>query len=272
MNGIAFKARAPSIFGFAAVLTILAGTGPLGAVEIVAHRAIYSITLGSVQVPDAIVEAGGAMTMELEKTCEGWIMGQDMTMTVLTSQGRTIEQTIHFAGWEALDGRAYRFAVSRNSDDESESFRGQARIGAGGGPGEVTFKQPEAKTLSLPGETLFPVAQTRWLIGRALAGENRATLLVFDGADGQGPERAVAFIGAKKEPRLGGPLGPLAARSGWNVRLAFFPPGSRAAAPEYEIEIDQLDNGVATRMVLDFLAFSVILTLEKIEAVTSPSC
>ena len=56
------------------------------------------------------------------------------------------------------------------------------------------------------------------------------------------------------------------------MRLAFFPQDSRAAAPEYEIEIDQLDNGVATRMVLDFHAFSVVLTIDKIEAVTAPSC
>ena len=90
--------------------------------------------------------------------------------------------------------------------------------------------------------------------------------------DGQGPERAVAFIGRRKEPGVGGPLGPLTVRPGWNVRLAFFPQDSRAAAPEYEIEVHQLDNGVVTRMVLDFHAFSVVLTLEKIEAVTSPSC
>jgi hypothetical protein len=272
MNAIISKAPGPVIFGFAAVLTILAGIGPLGAAEVVAHRAIYSIALGSVQVPDTITGADGAMTMELEKTCEGWIMSQDMTMTVLTAQGRMIEQTIRFAGWESPDGRAYRFAVSRETADESESFRGRARIGAAGGPGEVTFKQPQAKTLSLPEDTLFPVAHTRWLIDRALAGDKRASRFVFDGADGQGAERAVAFIGARKEAGVGGALGPLAQRPGWNVRLAFFPQGSRAAAPEYEIEIDQLDNGVATRMVLDFQAFSVVLTLEKIEAVASPSC
>ncbi len=272
MNGIASKARVPVLRGFAAVLMILAGTGSLGAAELVAHRAIYSIALGSVQIPGAIVEVGGAMKMELEKTCEGWIMGQDMTMNVLTARGREIEQNIRFAGWESLDGRAYRFAVRRKSGDETDSTRGRASIGADGGPGEAAFKQPEARTLSLPKETLFPVGHTGWLIDRALAGEKRASRFVFDGTDGQGPERAVAFIGRRKEAGVGGALGPLADRPGWNVRLAFFPQHSRAAAPEYEIEIDQLDNGVATRMVLDFQAFSVVLTLEKIEAVTSPSC
>ena len=272
MNGNTSKVLGPAISGLAAVLTILAGTGPLGAAELVAHRAIYSIALGSVQVQDTIVEADGAMTMELEKTCEGWIMGQDMTMGVLTAQGRMIKQTIHFAGWESLDGRAYRFVASRISDAETEAASGRASIGAGGGPGEAAFKQPEAKTLSLPADTLFPVAHTGWLIDRAMAGEKRASRFVFDGADGEGPERAVAFISAKKKPRERGALGPLADRPGWNVRLAFFPQDSRAAAPEYEIEVDQLDNGVATRMVLDFQAFSVILTLEKIEAVTLPSC
>ena len=201
MNGIAYQSRGPAFLGLAAALTILAGTGPLGAAELAAHRAIYSLALGSVQVPGAIVEAGGAMKMELEKTCEGWIMEQDMTMTVVTAQGRSIEQYIHFAGWESLDGRAYRFAARRKSDDETVAAMGRASIGADGGPGEAAFKQPEAKTLSLPDETLFPVAHTGWLIDRALAGEKRASRFVFDGADGQGPERAVAFIGRRKEPR-----------------------------------------------------------------------
>ena len=272
MNLIASKALGTVLGGFAAVLTILAGTGPLGAAELAAHRAIYSIALGLVQVPGTIVEAVGAMKMELEKTCEGWIMGQDMTMNVLTAQGRRIEQKIHFAAWESLDGRAYRFAVRRESGDETDFARGRASMGADGGPGEAAFKQPRARTLSLPKETLFPVAHTGWLIDRALAGEKRASSFVFDGADGQGPERAVAFIGRRKEAGVGSALGPLADRPGWNLRLAFFPQDSRAAAPEYEIEIDQLDNGVATRMVLDFQAFSVVLTLEKIEAVTPPSC
>ena len=272
MNGITSRAGGPAIRGFAAVLTILAGTGPLGAAELVAHRAIYSIALGSVQVPGAIVEADGAMKMELEKTCEGWIIGQDMTMNVITAQGRLIEQYLHFAGWESLDGRAYRFAARRETGDETESALGRASIGADGGPGEAAFKLPEAKTLSLPGETLFPVAHTGWLIDRALAGDRRASRFIFDGADGQGPERAVAFIGQRKEPREGGALGPLTDRPGWNMRLAFFPQDSRGGAPEYEIEIHQLDNGVATRMVLDFQAFSVVLTLEKIEAVPPPSC
>ncbi len=272
MNGIASQARGPAFRGFVAVLTILAGTGPLGAAELAAHRAIYSLALGPVQVPGAIIEAGGAMKMELEKTCEGWIMGQDMTMNVVTAQGQRIEQNIHFTAWESLDGRAYRFAARRKTGDETESARGRASIGAGGGPGEAVFKLPEARTLSLPGETLFPVGHTRWLIDRAMAGERRASRIVFDGADGQGPERAVAFIGRRKEADEGGALGPLADRPGWNVRLAFFPLDSRAAAPEYEIEIHQLDNGVATRMVLDFKAFSVVLSLEKIEAMTPPSC
>ena len=270
MKGIDSKWRGPTVRVFAAALAVIAGAGPLGAAELAAHRAIYSLALGPVQAAGAVVEAGGAMKMELEKTCEGWIMGQDMTMNVVTAQGQRIVQNLHFAGWESLDGKAYRFAARKETGDEAEFAKGRASVGDGSG--EAAFKLPEARTLSLPGETLFPVGHTGWLIDRAVAGDQRASRLVFDGADGQGPERAVAFIGRRKEAGQGGALGPLADRPGWNLRLAFFPLNSRAAAPEYEIEIHQLDNGVATRMVLDFHAFSVVLTLEKIESVTAPSC
>jgi hypothetical protein len=64
----------------------------------------------------------------------------------------------------------------------------------------------------------------------------------------------------------------LAERDGWTMRLAFFVEGSRDASPEYEMEIFQLANGVAPRMVVDYRDFSVVLDIQKIEPISPPKC
>ncbi|HEB79558.1 MAG TPA: DUF1849 family protein, partial [Rhodospirillales bacterium] len=59
---------------------------------------------------------------------------------------------------------------------------------------------------------------------------------------------------------------------GWNIRIAFFPLDSQKPEPEYEMEVLQLDNGVAQRLLLDYGSLTVILELEKIEAIKPPVC
>ena len=164
---------------------------------------------------------------------------------------------------------------SRNTlGKQVERFKGEARLGAAGKPGKATFKVPAGKTMALPQGTLFPAGHTAWLIERALAGDRQAPRVVFDGADGQGPRKVIAFIGRRVESGRYGKkgLGALVQRPGWNVRMAFYPLDSRAAAPEYEIEVLQLDNGVAPRLVLDYPQMTVIMTMEKIETIPLPPC
>jgi hypothetical protein len=97
---------------------------------------------------------------------------------------------------------------------------------------------------------------------------------VFDGAGGEGPQRASAFIGNRLEPMQHGKVarGPLTERQGWKMRLAFFPAESNAPAPEYEVDALQLDNGVVPRLVIHFQEFSVAMELETIEAIAAPAC
>lgn len=244
------------------------------AAGLVPHRAIYSIKLGSVRANAGFVDARGAAKIVLEKTCDGWIMTQEMTMEMGTAAGGIIKQDLRSAGWESLDGNSYRFAVRNTTGRQVEGFKGEARLGAAGKPGRATFKVPAGKTMALPEGTLFPAGHTAWLIERALAGDRQAPRIVFDGTDGQGPRKVIAFIGPRVESGRHGKkrLGALVQRPGWNIRMAFYPLDSRAAAPEYEVEVLQLDNGVAPRVVLDYPQLTVVMTMEKIETIPPPRC
>jgi len=262
-----------AVFG-AAVAAAMGLAQPDALADLAPHRAIYSLTLGSAGPQGRYVGLGGGVKTVLEKTCDAWIVTEEITMRVDTLVGGRLTQDLRYAGWESLDGRRYRFVARAKTNDELKRFKGGARADPEG-PGEAVYTQPRPITMTLPPGTHFYFGLTQWLIDRARAGDARAETVVFDGTDDQGPQRAVAFIvplADTERKAAGGAEDPLLARPGWSIRLAFFPLDGRAAAPDYEVQAVILDNGVTPRLELVFTGFTAIQTLEKIEALETPSC
>lgn len=248
--------------------------GAADAAEIVSHRGFYGLKLSSSRQGGTFVDARGALDMTIEKTCDGWLLSQNMAMELATAQGDEVRQAVRYSGWESLDGARYRFVSKTRTDRSEKDAKGAARAGAAGKPGEAVFENAETRTVALPPGTRFPIAHAAWLIDRAQAGDHQAPSVVFDGTDGEGPQRVAAFIGRKVGAKDHGraAIGPLADQAGWTMRLAFYPEGGTEASPQYEMEILQLANGVAPRMVIDYRDFSVELEIRKIEPIPTPSC
>ena len=266
-----------SIFTFGRVVLTVAlamAAAGAGAAEIVSHRGFYGLKLSAARQGGAFVDARGGLDMTIEKTCDGWLLTQNMAMELATAQGEQVRQAVRYSGWESLDGARYRFVSKTRTDRSEKDAKGTARVGVADKPGEAVFENAETKAVALPPGTRFPIAHAAWLIERALAGDHQAPSVVFDGTDGEGPQRVATFIGRKIAAKDHGraAIGPLADQVGWTMRLAFFPEGSTEASPEYEMEILQLANGVAPRMVIDYHDFSVELEIKKIESIPAPSC
>lgn len=255
-----------------------AALGSPAAAKMVAHKAFYSLELGQVRPGGNITGARGNMGLELKETCDGWTMSQTLFMELDMPDGREFRQDLRFTGWESPDATEYRFFASNRIDNNREDFRGNARMDKRGGPGYAYFKVPENKKIPLPEETMFPIRHTAWLIERAQAGVRLATGIVFDGADGEGPQRVSAFIGPKLDADRHGArdmvkgMEPMLARPGWKIRMAFYALDSRESVPDYEVEVLQLDNGIVPTMLLDYREFTVRLKLERLEILPSPDC
>lgn len=272
------KVRINIIAALAGFVAALIGVETAFAADMVAHRAFYSLKLGTVRAGSDFVGVDGKMGLSMERTCDGWTMSQTLRMDLQSSSGEQVQQDLRFTAWESDDGRQYRFFASNNVNGEREDFRGRAQMNAEAGVGNANFRIPEGMKIALPEGTMFPLGHTAWLIERAQAGDRQVSRVVFDGAGGEGPQKVTAFIGRKLKSgdhissAQAALLGPLAERPGWSIRMGFYELDSQQSAPDYEVEILQLDNGITPTLILDYQEFTVILTQESVEEIPPPEC
>jgi envelope integrity protein B len=247
---------------------------PTLAAEIMPHRALYTMTLGSTLADSGVVGATGAMDYEWGETCDGWTIEQRYRLKMRYAESRDVDVTSTFVTWESKDGLRYRFnqRQTRNGEVDQE-VRGEAKLDGPGKGGTAVFTKPETQTLQLAPGVMFPSAHTILLIDKAKTGATFVTRQVFDGATDENAVQVSAVIGSKvSADPVSEKLGPLVDRPGWRVRLAFFPVDAKAEEPDYELGMDLLDNGVSRNMVIDYGDYSIRAKLDDIEPLGKPNC
>jgi hypothetical protein len=251
------------------------GSAPAGAdITINAHRALYTMTLGTSRTDSGVTGAQGAMAYQWGETCDGWTVEQRYQLTISYAESQDVVIDSNFVTWESKDGLHYRFnqRETRNGAVDEE-IRGSAQLDGPGKGGTITFDKPQSQTMKLPEGALFPSAHTILVIQKAQAGENFLSRQVFDGATVEGAVLVSAVIGQKIEPDPKDPLkNPLLQHPGWRVRLAFFPSDQNAEKPDYELGMLLLDNGVSRDMVIDYGDYTIKAKLDSIEALPKPNC
>ncbi len=275
MPPIPTRIRLPRGALVAALFGVFAGPPAAAAADadpLFAHSALYVVQLRSPTT--GIAQANGAAATTMERTCDGWISTSRMTTELTTEDGQVVRMDARLSGWESVDGTAYRFVASSQFADDKESFKGSAVSQGPSGPAKVDYTVPGAASLALPDGTLFPVAHLRHLIARALAGERMVTAVTFDGTEAIGPRLATAFIrpAPKPDADLAAKLGSHAADAAWNIRIAYFPTDGSSLMPDFEVEVLQLQSGIAAAIVADYPDFAIVLHLQSIEALDAPHC
>ena len=246
---------------------------PLAA-EIAPHRALYSMTLGSVRNDSEVTDAKGAMMYQWGETCDGWTIEQRYRLKLHYSGAGDTDVVSRFITWESKDGLRYRFSETETRNGTvSEDISGEARLDGPGKGGVARFSKPRPETMPLAPGVLFPSAHTILLIDRARAGATFVSRQVFDGSAEENAVQVSAFIAAKPTAdRASAKLDPLLERPGWRVRLAFFPADAKADVPDYELGMILLDNGVSRDMDIDYGDYTIRAKLDDIEALAKPKC
>jgi hypothetical protein len=243
------------------------------AVEIAPHRAIYKMSLASARSSSTVSDVRGQMMFEWADACDGWTIEQRFQLRFLYTEGDQVDMTTNYATWEAKDGQSYRFNVRKLVNGEvDEELRGTAESHEGR-PGIARYLKPEAQEIELPDGTMFPTMHTIQLLRHARAGDKVFATTVFDGSDTDGATEINTVLGLRKELANDSRFdAKLFHGATWPVRMAFFPLTSEEAAPEYEMSLSLLENGVAQSMLIDYGDFTVTAVLEKLESMPKPRC
>jgi hypothetical protein len=218
---------------------------------LLAHKALYTLTLDSAKSND-VIAATGTMGYEVTDACDGWAVRQRLNMTITNADGQDIQMTSDYATWESKDGLKFRYHMRQTTDTAVTSQTdGEAVLQTVGGPGEAHYTSPSDNTTKLPAGTVFPMAHTAAIIAAARDGKRFLSLPLFDGTDENGVEDSfIVLLDWKPPMQTKWPvLSPLPST---RIHIAFFDHGPSGVTPTYEAVMRYWENGVANDMKMNF--------------------
>ncbi len=222
---------------------------------IVAHKALYDISLSSKKSNSNISNISGKMFYEFKSSCDAWISNNRFDMLYEYPQGHAVRMTSDLSMHESFDGKEFNFTVQRKRDgDLFEEIRGSAS------PIAAKYSKPKGLIFELPQGTLFPMAHTLSVLKKIKGGEKFYNATIFDGSDAEGAVDINSLIISEAAPlsvKSDDVEQALIDSKAWNIRLAFFPLNDFEATSDYEMSIIFHENGVISNMGVDYGDFSV---------------
>ncbi|MSO77851.1 MAG: DUF1849 family protein [Alphaproteobacteria bacterium] len=248
-------------------VAVMAGPAESGGLNLLPHRAVYSVKLGAARTGSSVTAIHGAMVFELAKTCESWTLQQRARFEMSDTDGESVRNEVNFTSWEAVDGKAYGFSLRSLRDGEIvEDVRGKARLD-GDGSGEAIYSVPDLRSVELPVGTLFPITHTAALIEAGLNNRHQLTVPLFLGEREDEPMMVHAVITG----RVGSAnaADPLRADPAWRVHMAFHAMGDDAL-PALEMVQTLYPSGLVSEVTVQYEDFSMIYVLERAEPLPRP--
>lgn len=246
-------------------------------IKILPHKALYTIKLISAKNGSQVINIGGKMYYQLQRSCDQWITDHRFALDYEYADSAPMRITSDFSTVESQDGRSFDFTSRRRRDGEIyQELRGKATLDQAG-IGKAVYTTPENLTFDMPKASYFPTQHTAELLRAAKAGKKFLAATVFDGTDEEGPVDITAVIGERVErPTIVQAAANvdtgLLNTPGWKIRLAFFPQKAPDGAADYELSMVLLENGVISDMSIDYEDFSVRQALTALEKLKPEDC
>ena len=260
-----------------------AGVLPPEALMLAPHRAVYDLELGSARASSSVAGVRGRLVFEFTgNVCEGFTQNMRFVMGVSNRDGGETMSDLRSTTWETPSGDKFKFTV----DDFQNAEPSDATAGSAERPAEhdavaVSLAKPKSEKLSLLPDTIFPVQHTIRLIGAAIRGEHAMAVNLFDGSDkGQKASFTNSIIG-RLRPAQASPdtaavknAERLNALRSWPVNIAYYATESAKAegTPEHEMSFTVYENGVVSKLAIDYGSLSVKGTLAEIEFYPPAKC
>src|ERR1700759_5694322 len=160
------------------------------------HQALYELSLVKSRGSNPVNSARGRILYNFSgNACEGYTSEFRQVSELEIGEGKTMLSDLQSSSWEDGEGKSYRFKIdSRTNDSDTSAVDGLAE--RSGDHITVKVKQPEVKTFTLDGATVFPTEQIQRIIAAAKEGKSLLELDVYDGSDnGQKVYNTLSVIG-----------------------------------------------------------------------------
>jgi hypothetical protein len=249
-----------------------------------AHQALYELKLVKSRGSNSINSARGRILYNFTgSSCEGYTSEFRQVSELDSGEGKVTLSDLRSTSWEDGAGKSYRFKIAtRMNDTDSSPIDGVAE--RSGDHITVKLKQPEAKTFTLDGSTVFPTEQIERIIAAARAGKSVLELTVYDGSDnGEKVYNTLSVIGAPipgdrsiaaPDPSTANDVMKSATR--WPVTVSYYDRDAKARdgeqTPVYAMSFELFENGVSRALVLDYNDFVISGALGKFDVKDSKAC
>lgn len=249
--------------------------------KLVAHRAIYEMTLDDARTASGITGIDGRMVFEFTGSeCDGYSLNMRMVTQMTDSQGQTNLTDLRSSTWEQGDGQKFRFQSTQYLNDKlGDVTMGRAVRETPNEAVKVKLSQPAHAELNLTGSVLFPTQHSLALIDASRAGQAIFQARIYDGSEkGRKVYDTTAFIGTMVAPGGDAELEDAAKDKGlgelasWPVSIGYFEPKGGDLTPSYQIDFRLYENGVSRELLIDYGDFSIHGTLTALEYLKAPGC
>ncbi len=258
---------------------------PTSTYLIAPHRAVYEISLLRASPGAGIADMNGRMVYEVSGgSCAGYSQKMRFVTRISDHDGSVHINDLRSKSWESGKGERLKFSLTQFRDDNlTDATEGKAGRPGSGGAVKVELTKPRRKGLKIDGGVYFPMQHTLALIEAAGSGQRSLIASVYDGSDnGAKVYLTNAIIGkeltrgtAQLPKELSSDVRPLAQMRAWPVSISYFEPTAKAnsdSVPSYEISFQFLENGISTRLSIDYGDFALRGNLKEVTLLDLDRC
>ena len=247
------------------------------------HQALYELSLVKSRGGSIDNARGRILYTFTGSACEGYTSEFRQVSELQSGEDKVTLSDLRSTSWEDADGKSYRFKIdSRMNDADSNPVDGVAE--RTGDHVTVKLKQPQAKTFTLDGSTVFPTQQIQRIIEAARAGKSVLELTVYDGSDnGEKVYNTLSVIGqaipgdkviATPDPSTTSEA--MKSLTRWPVTVSYYDhdtkPTDGEQTPVYSMSFELYEDGVSRSLMLDYNDFVVSGVLGKFDVKDSKPC
>jgi hypothetical protein len=248
------------------------------------HQALYELNLVKSRGSNPINSARGRILYNFSgSACEGYTSEFRQVSELDIGEGKVTLSDLRSNSWEDGAGKSYRFKIdARMNDSDSSPVDGIAE--RTGDHITVKLKQPESKTFTLDGATVFPTEQIQRIIAAAKDGKSLLELMVYDGSDnGQKVYNTLSVIGQAIAPDKATPSPDpsttneqMKSMTRWPVTVSYYDRDAQKKdgeqTPVYAMSFELFENGVSRALVLDYNDFVISGALGKFDVKDAKPC